>query len=623
MTNLISALEAFIKKDDSWQAWMALVVRPDIPLLRMCREAVRSKDDDTLRRCADLLEFPRAADNLFNAFATHADFRLNQLQAAAKPGKAINTDRFHWLMLAAIRVARIAVALRSECECPAYSALVAVLQSGFLDRNSSEWTSALDALRLADYGPLTLFWWLSSFLEIEHSDETRVPIASVVDGNCGAITYLTLSTWDPPSAIAPALIPDLEAALTPTRTDLLDALENVVPARLMRSISWHVARPGNLQSNHLGGNSLQGAAAVALRLLNGGERYHTGILILAAVDDDRLLPVGHEHPKLLAAVNSYDHGRTSRYAADEENSVQKVIFALESRCDLTPAIERGLPCVRLARVDDAIATVKEATRSAEENRYQIDRSVRKIVAVNAPDLTRHVIDTSNGSVAFGPDSRTDYISEVHFHPTNRLREPYTLHYRAKATGSLVEADCHPDEDNLFVDDTAAYESYLDVKKYFAFRFRPSSDAVYRMHARIYDGFGQSKRNMHCHFPENAVHRLIEFELDLRIYLSNHLRLTLSSHPEHAPRVGIWRFQDPELATPAYSTDTPAYPARRQYRRNESACDRFCDLARMSPQLVPCATEPGLWRWQIEGVRFGAVLWVDWESTIIEKEAGLP
>lgn len=627
MREILPALEAFISQDGAWQPWIALIVRPDLPLLQMCRTAVRNNDDHTLQRCVDLLEAPGAADRLYNAFATHADFCRNQSEAAASPvisEKAINTDRLHCLMLAAIRVSRIAIALKRASEAPTRHTYAELLFPGHPVGGSADSIAARALLKQAGYGPQTLFWWLTSLLAIGDSKTTRVPIAFVLDGNRGVVTHLSLSSWTPPSTIEPELVPDLEAALTPTRADLLKAMGDAVPGILTQSISWHVARPVHLSSSHIGGNSLQGAAAVALKLLSSGEQYHQGILILAAVDrNHRLQPVGHEYPKLLAAVSSYDHGRTSRYAEDEENSIQKVIFSSESQCDLTPAIERGLPCLRLDKVDDAISAVQEATRCAEETRYQIDRSVRKIVAVNSADHNGYALDTASGSVLFGPDSRTDYISEVHFHAANRLRDPYTLHYRARAAGSLVEADCHPGEDNLFVDDTAAYESYLDNKKYFAFRFRPSASAVYRMHARIYDGFGRSKRNMHCHFQEPAIHRLIEFELDLRIYLSNHLRLSLSSQPEHAPRVSIWRSLNPELANASYSTDSPSSPVRRQYRRNESACDRFCDLARRSPQLVPCATEPGFWRWQVEGVRFGAVLWVDWEYTIIEKEGPLP
>jgi hypothetical protein len=624
MTDILPALEAFIARDGAWQAWMALVVRPDLPLLQVCRAAVRNQDDSTLSRCAELLEMPCAADRLYNAFATHADFSRKQQQTdqdSEISGDAINADRLHCLILAAIHVARMAIVVKRTFQTLTHKTLAALLQPGRSESMPADAASALTSLHKAGYGPLTLLHWLGSLLEVERAATTRVPIASVLDGNRGVITHLNLSVWNFPSTFAPALVPDLEAALTPTRADLLEALASVVPARLTRSISWHVARPTDLQSTHLGGSSLQGAAAAALWLLNNGEQFHTGILILAAVNrEQHLRRVGHERPKLLAAVESYGHGRTSRYSADEENSIQKVIFAEESHTDLTPAIERGLPCVRLATVDDAVAAVREATRSVDENRYHIDRSVRKIVAVSAPDVSGYVIDTSDGSVPFGPDSRTDYISEVQFHATNRFRDPYTLHYRARATGSLVEVDCHPDADNLFVDDTAGYESYLDLKKYFVFKFRPSADAVYRMHAKIYDGFGKSKRNMHCHFPDNAMHRVIEFELDLRVYQAIHPRLVVSNLPEHAPRVSIWRSQNPDLIDPASSNDSSATQVRRRYSRAESACDRFCDLARKSPQLVPCSTEPGLWHWQIEGVRFGAVLWADWENTIIEKEA---
>ena len=508
------------------------------------------------------------------------------------------------------------MSIRRTTPHPHSQNLLRILESEFASGSPDDSTAgeAVDYLARAGCASTTLYWWLLSYLGIARPEPTRIPVASVLDGSHGIITALSLCYTMAAPPLAPGMVPDLEAALTPTRTDLLDALGSAIPPGLTRSVAWHVIRPADLRISNIGGSSLQGAAAVALHLMEGGQAYRSGILVLGEVRDSRLVPVGHEHLKLLAAVESYGLGRTSRYAAEEESSIQLVILSEESACDIQPALDRGLPLKRAATVGEAAAIIVDAGRTVEGNRYQIARSVRRIVAMPPPPKVEYSVDTAGGPVAFGPDSRIDYISEVHFHAANRCRDPYPLHYRVQSFNSLVEADCYPEADNLC--DDVTYQNYLDLKKYFVFQFRPGSGARYMLHARIFNGFEAGRRNIHCHFPDTAKHDLLVFELDLRAYGSGHPRLTVCEAPFRPPRLSIWRSQDPSLAGLAGRTIDAA---SRLAHRKPSGCDRFCEMARASPALAPCSVERGSWRWEIETVAYGAVLWVDWEDVVVQKD----
>jgi hypothetical protein len=215
-------------------------------------------------------------------------------------------------------------------------------------------------------------------LRIEAETIDRVPLACVIDGCRGGLAYLSLHSWLCIPEIAHGLTPDLETALRPIDNDLLVSLREVEPAPITRLISWGIACPAGLRANHLGGNSLQGAASVALGLINRGERFDRGVLILTTNRDGLLRPVGHEHLKLLAAVESYDHGRTSGYARDDQSSLRKIILSEDSDCDMSPADARGMPWLRLKTVHEAAEAVAAANLSTEAKVYQIAHATRRV-----------------------------------------------------------------------------------------------------------------------------------------------------------------------------------------------------------------------------------------------------
>jgi hypothetical protein len=119
--------------------------------------------------------------------------------------------------------------------------------------------------------------------------------------------------------------------------------------------------------------------------------------------------------------------------------------------------------------------------------------------------------------------------------------------------------------------------------------------------------------MHCHFADNAVFDLLIFELDLQAYESCDSRFSLRHDMDYAPRLSIWRSIDPQLSIGG-DVEWNRKPAQN-LKRGKSVCDRYCAMARTAPAVAPARASQGLWRWEIQKVRFGAVLWIDWEKTV--------
>lgn len=619
MNGHLAALEAFVEEDEAWQGWLSLLIRPDQPVLTALRHSVRSGDDASLIRFAELLAAEEFADRLFNAFATHAEFGPGQLHEGSRPGSGIHVDRLHSLLQAAVAAARLAVRLQIANVGRTAEAIADVVSdySGsptYIDPEPVH--LALGYLKDAGYGAAALIRWVLDFLRLDADTVDRVPLACVIDGCRGALASLFLSSWRSGPSVMNAIVPDLEAALTPLHDDLPAALAAVEPDSLTRLISWRIVCPSGLRANHVAGSSLQGAAAVGLNLIASGERFHSGILILAETRGGRLCPVGYEHLKLLAAVESYDRGRTSKYASDDQSCLTKILVSEASDCDMTPADARGMPWLRLATVEEAARVVTESNRVAEENVYQIARATRRIKAMPAPPEGQHVVETATGRVFFSPESRTDFISEVQLKDNNRLREPYVLHYRAQTAGSLVEADCHPIEDNLFFDDIG-YANYEQLKKLYEFRFIPSPGAEYRLHARVFGGFGPGSRNMHCHFLDRAIYDVVVFELDLAALGSSESGFYVPGDANCAPKLSMWRALPPQFGAPNYNRKPEALPGMDR-KRTTNVCDRFCSMAKTSDPIAPSLIGEQFWRWEIEKIRFGAVLWVDWEHSVVRR-----
>jgi hypothetical protein len=445
----------------------------------------------------------------------------------------------------------------------------------------------------------------------------RVPLA-VVESHVGMIVDLTIETRAQDRA--PVLVPSLATALTPTKTDLLEALDRVWPSSLAHSVVWHVNRIPRVAVSsdtqtpdrwlaYLSGTSLQLAVALALKRLADNRRFPPDVIVSARFDDNGTLRrVAHEHQKLEAMTALVERTRQS----GRTGAPSAIVLASDGdphRWDHAFELIAKLFPDHLESADMALDDAEDVHR-----RFLLDYSLRRFTAVLPPEagqgwtvpvparVEKVPPYVEKRSLMFDDDDRVDYLNEIKFSASNYLEDDCLMQYRALAPESVITAGCDPVDENRVP--TEDQQPYFDERKRFVFRYRPRPSGVYRLWAEVYGGFRKENRNVHAHLWPNARHTTVIFELDLRCFRLPHSRWRLSENPAKWPLLRVWRITQRERELGVMNT-----------------CGAICEKAKVSHPSTDTLEMPefGLWRWTINDVNNGGGVWLEWEDAVEPRD----
>ena len=173
--------------------------------------------------------------------------------------------------------------------------------------------------------------------------------------------------------------------------------------------------------------------------------------------------------------------------------------------------------------------------------------------------------------------RTDNIAHVNrtlkFSGNNRCTDLFPMRYGTRQDGYLKADMSHPNE--ALPQDKQAYEDHGNTV---VFDFRPIRGETYKFNVTVYKGYDQGNRNAHFHVipPDKKIYfKKIHVELDLTAYLAAGWVISQKPSCYHFPRN-----QDHK---------------------------EFCAQRQLNDPLTPLETKaPGLWTWELEGIREGVV-----------------
>jgi len=144
--------------------------------------------------------------------------------------------------------------------------------------------------------------------------------------------------------------------------------------------------------------------------------------------------------------------------------------------------------------------------------YELDLfEVTLKVQPNAPDASILLDDLKPQKQISADNIATREIRLV-FSEQNRCRLQWEQMYRSKDGYVKPMGETTPNEA-----DPATYSVYQETGKTYSYRFTPDKGKTYSMKLKIFNGFGDNRRNWHDHLKPNARYKVYRFTLNLQAY----------------------------------------------------------------------------------------------------------
>ena len=251
-----------------------------------------------------------------------------------------------------------------------------------------------------------------------------------------------------------------------------------------------------------------------------------------------------------------------------------------------------------AHPDTAAEIVRAVTRPpSHPNLYDIEVFERRLtIRPGTPDRVPselHRLARTLGKERVFEDNEADYRASVTFSGQNertsasRLRD-WALRYGT--TEGLIDVDpVH--QDNLW--EPLNLSHYQSHRGFYADFFRPAAGRTYTLALRVHGGYTGAEQCSHCHLRADSYYWRVREVLDLSAYL-------VAGWDVLPPSV---RFR--QRALPRVALENPK--AERSVHEFECDCKASSNAAYDSVDVAVHEETPGVFSWEIHGVRDGGVL----------------